>query len=79
MLEGELEYIETSFFGEEYKSTGTITGCNKKRSWFANVIMQDDKNNKSKITTGGSMFILEIIPMLLIYILFMYIIFVSEH
>ena len=22
----ELEYIETSFFGEEYKSTGTITG-----------------------------------------------------
>ena len=39
----ELEYIETYFFGEEYKSTGTITGCNKKRSWFANVIMQDDK------------------------------------
>ena len=39
----ELEYIETSFFGEEYKSTGTITCCNKKRSWFANVIMQDDK------------------------------------
>jgi len=39
----ELNYIETSFFGEEYKSTGTITGCNKKRSWFANVVMQDDK------------------------------------
>jgi hypothetical protein len=39
----ELEYIETSFFDEEYKSTGTITGCNKKRSWFANVVMQDDK------------------------------------
>ena len=39
----ELEYIETSFCGEEYKATGTITGCNKKRSWFANVIMQDDK------------------------------------
>ena len=39
----ELEYNETSFFGEEYKSTGTITGCNKKRSWFANVVMQDDK------------------------------------
>jgi hypothetical protein len=39
----ELEYIETSFFGEEYKSNGTITGCNKKRSWFANVVMQDDK------------------------------------
>ena len=44
----ELEYIETSFFGEEYKSTGTITGCNKKRSWFANVIMQDDKIIKLK-------------------------------
>jgi hypothetical protein len=44
----ELNYIETSFFGEEYKSTGTITGCNKKRSWFANVIMQDDKIIKVK-------------------------------
>ena len=44
----ELEYIETSFFGEEYKSTGTITGCNKKRSWFANVIMQNDKIIKVK-------------------------------
>ena len=44
----ELEYIETSFFGEEYKSTDTITGCNKKRSWFANVIMQDDKIIKVK-------------------------------
>ena len=39
----ELDYIETSMFGAEYKSTGTITGCNKKRSWFANVVMQDDK------------------------------------
>ena len=44
----ELEYIETSFFGEEYKSNGTITGCNKKRSWFANVIMQGDKIIKVK-------------------------------
>ena len=44
----ELEYIETCFFGEEYKSTGTITGCNKKRSWFANVVMQDDKIIKVK-------------------------------
>ncbi len=39
----ELDYIETSFFGEEYKSTGTITGCNKKRSWFANVTIEDNK------------------------------------
>ena len=44
----ELDYIETSMFGEEYKSTGTITGCNKKRSRFANVIMQDDKIIKVK-------------------------------
>tara|TARA_R110000850_G_scaffold82462_3_gene177147 strand:- start:1954 stop:2142 length:189 start_codon:yes stop_codon:yes gene_type:complete len=39
----ELDYVETSFFGEEYKSTGTITGCNKKRSWFANVTIEDNK------------------------------------
>ena len=44
----ELDYIETSMFGEEYKSTGTITGCNKKRSWFANVIMEDNKIIKVK-------------------------------
>ena len=44
----ELEYIETSFFGEEYKSNSTIIGCNKKRSWFANVIMQNDKIIKVK-------------------------------
>ncbi len=44
----ELDYIETSMFGEEYKSNGTITGCNKKRSWFANVVMQDDKIIKVK-------------------------------
>ena len=44
----ELEYIETSFFGEEYKSNGTITGCNKKRSWFANVIIKNDKIIKVK-------------------------------
>ena len=44
----ELDYIETSMFGEEYKSTGTITGCNKKRSWFANVIMEHDKIVKVK-------------------------------
>ena len=44
----ELDYNETSMFGNEYKSTGTITGCNKKRSWFANVVMQDDKIIKVK-------------------------------
>ena len=44
----ELEYIETSFFGEEYKSTGTITGCNKKRSFFAKVFIENDKIVKVK-------------------------------
>mgnify|MGYP003150185693 FL=1 len=43
-----LLYNETSIFGQEYKSNGTITGCNKKRSWFANVIMEDDKIVKVK-------------------------------
>tara|TARA_R110000765_G_scaffold409124_1_gene507220 strand:- start:577 stop:765 length:189 start_codon:yes stop_codon:yes gene_type:complete len=44
----ELDYIETSIFGAEYKSNGTITGCNKKRSWFANVIIEDNKIVKVK-------------------------------
>lgn len=39
----ELDYIETSMFKEEYKSNGIITGCNKKRSWFANVTIEDNK------------------------------------
>jgi len=43
-----LLYNETSIFGQEYKSNGTITGCNKKRSWFANVIMAHDKILKVK-------------------------------
>ena len=43
-----LLYNETSIFGQAYKSNGTITGCNKKRSWFANVIMEDDKIVKVK-------------------------------
>ena len=43
-----LLYNETSIFGQEYKSNGTITGCNKKRSWFANVIIENDKILKVK-------------------------------
>ena len=39
----ELDYIETSFFGEEYKSNGIITGCNSRRNWFANVTIKDNK------------------------------------
>jgi hypothetical protein len=44
----ELSYTETSFFGEEYKENGTLTGCNLKRSWFANVIMKDNKISQVK-------------------------------
>ena len=44
----ELDYIETSMFGEEYKSTGTITGCNKKRSCFANVTIEYNKITRVK-------------------------------
>ena len=43
-----LEYTETSFFGVEYKENGTLTGCNLKRSWFANVIIKDNKILKVK-------------------------------
>ena len=44
-----LNYTETSFFGEEYKSNGVLTGSNrpsitgiKGREFFANVTMEDD-------------------------------------
>tara|TARA_Y100000004_G_scaffold93977_1_gene105227 strand:+ start:3532 stop:3738 length:207 start_codon:yes stop_codon:yes gene_type:complete len=42
-----LNYQETSFFGEEYKANGLLTGCNRphitghKREFFANVVMRD--------------------------------------
>jgi len=43
-----LRYIETSIFGPEYRSNGTLTGANrphitgKGKEFFANVTMQDD-------------------------------------
>ena len=45
-----LKFTETSFFGEEYKSYGSIVGCNRpydprgtgKREFFAEVSMEDD-------------------------------------
>lgn len=43
-----LRYIETSMFGQEYRSNGTLTGANrphitgKGKEFFANVTMQDD-------------------------------------
>ncbi len=42
-----LHYLETSFFGKEYRPDGELTGCNRphitghKREFFANVIMRD--------------------------------------
>ena len=43
-----LNYIETSLFGNEYLSNGTIVVCNRPymtnigREWFAQVTMKDD-------------------------------------
>lgn len=37
-----LKFTETSMFGSEYVSNGPLTGCNKKRSWYAKVTMKDD-------------------------------------
>lgn len=42
-----LRYIETSLFGPEYRSTGTLTGANRPhitgqgREFFANVTMEN--------------------------------------
>ena len=59
----ELDYIETSMFGAEYKSTGTITGCNKKRSWFANGQIEYEKlklsSKKIKINDKNQYFLFE--------------------
>ena len=44
-----LKFRETSLFGPEYRSTGSLIGCNRphitghKREFFASVIMKDDK------------------------------------
>ena len=46
-----LDYTETSMFGEEYRSNGVFCGSNrphitgiKGREFFAEVVMRDDKN-----------------------------------
>jgi hypothetical protein len=44
-----LDYIETSFFGPEYKENGTfcVVGPSPyKRNWFASVTMKDGKIQK---------------------------------
>jgi hypothetical protein len=43
-----LDYIETSLFGPEYKSTGTLVGCNRPhitghtREFFAEVYLENN-------------------------------------
>jgi hypothetical protein len=47
-----LKFIETSFFGNEYVSNGTMTGANRPhitgigREFFAQVTMKDNLINK---------------------------------
>lgn len=44
-----LQYQETSLYGAQYKSNGTITvadGFTGKRKWFASVTMKDDLIHK---------------------------------
>jgi len=41
-----LNYTETSFFGPEYKANGSFCVCNQKRSWFAEVTMENGKIKK---------------------------------
>ena len=51
-----LRYTETSFFGEEYESNGSVAGCNRPshpegtgtREFFAEVTMVDDLINEVK-------------------------------
>jgi hypothetical protein len=38
-----LNYTETSIFGAEYKSNGTVIGTNHpKRSWFSKITIEND-------------------------------------
>ena len=38
----ELNYTETSFFGDEYKENGTVIGCNFDRSFFAKITIENN-------------------------------------
>ena len=38
----ELNYIETSIFGPEYKSNGSFVGCDIKRKFFAKITMENN-------------------------------------
>jgi len=46
-----LRFVETSMFGQEYKSTGSFVVVGPSpyvRKWFAEVTMKDDKIEKVK-------------------------------
>ena len=38
----ELDYTETSFFGNEYKNNGTFVGCDVKRKFFAKITIENN-------------------------------------
>ena len=38
----ELDYIETSIFGSEYKDNGTVIGCDVKRKFFAKITIENN-------------------------------------
>ena len=38
----ELDYIETSIFGNEYKNNGTVIGCDVKRKFFAKITIENN-------------------------------------
>ena len=54
MLGERLKYKETSMFGDEYRSTGKLIGCNRphltghKREFFASVELKDGLITKVK-------------------------------
>ena len=38
----ELDYTETSIFGDEYKNNGTFVGCDVKRKFFAKITIENN-------------------------------------
>ena len=38
----ELNYTETSFFGDEYKDNGTVIGCDVNRKFFAKITIENN-------------------------------------
>ena len=38
----QLNYTETSIFGDEYKDNGTFVGCDVKRKFFAKITIENN-------------------------------------